>query len=444
MPPNITDIPSSSLGITTPKRRSKGQSVDMWLEDKVQIDNAEGLWRIHDGIYDLTEFIDKHPGGSEWIELSKGLDVTEAFEVHHLSSRPAEMLKKYFIRSAKHKRNAPFTFKENGFYKTLKREVLKVLPTLPSKQSSFRSNLLIDSFLVTLFILATLAAKYWNFFLALLAGHVLAFLSIAAHNYFHRRDNFRMYYFNFSLQTVREWRISHVLSHHMHTNTIDDYEISSWEPYLQYLPIKKSPLQRYGQWLWAPLLWISGFHRAFIGRLEEYIKGRRNHIKKTDFIAFLLPLFMYIVSGQTFLGTLLMWNVIIMVGSTHLFFVGLHAAHHHPEIFHDGDKPRSENDYDWGLSQLDAVMERKEITGSLFLVLTNFGDHCLHHMFPTLDHGTLEYIYPTFKKVMDEFDINLRMVSQLDTIAGGFQQLIKVEPNQTPPDLKKYDIKKYK
>lgn len=60
---------------------------------------------------------------------------------------------------------------------------------------------------------------------------------------------------------------------------------------------------------------------------------------------------------------------------------------------------RSKEDYDWGISQLDAVMERKEISGSLFLVLTNFGDHALHHMFPTLDHSTLEHLYPVFKKV---------------------------------------------
>jgi len=280
--------------------------------------------------------------------------------------------------------------------------------------------------------------------LAVLAGNFLAFLTIAAHNYFHQKDNFRMFYFNFSLQTVREWRISHVLSHHLHTNTIDDYEISSWEPFLQYLPIDKTPLQRYGQWVWAPMLWITGFHRALLNRVVEYIGGRRNHVKKTDLIPFTLPLFMYIMGGQTLWATFLMWNFIIMIGSTHLFFVGLHAAHHHPEIFHDGDHPRSKEDYDWGFSQLDAIMERKEITGSHFLVLTNFGDHALHHMFPTVDHGTLELLYPTFKKVMDQFDTNLRMVSQLDTICGGFQQLIKVAPSTSAPDLKKWDIKKVK
>lgn len=72
MPPRADDLPKSSLGIATPPRRDGlTQTVDMWLEDKTVTDGAEGLWRVHDGIYDLTDFIDKHPGGSDWLTLSK-------------------------------------------------------------------------------------------------------------------------------------------------------------------------------------------------------------------------------------------------------------------------------------------------------------------------------------------------------------------------------------
>lgn len=42
-----------------------------WLECKQNDDGAEGLWRIHDDLYDLTDFVDKHPGGKSWITLSK-------------------------------------------------------------------------------------------------------------------------------------------------------------------------------------------------------------------------------------------------------------------------------------------------------------------------------------------------------------------------------------
>lgn len=40
-----------------------------WLTGKALDDGAEGLWRVYNGLYDLTNFVQKHPGGSEWLEL---------------------------------------------------------------------------------------------------------------------------------------------------------------------------------------------------------------------------------------------------------------------------------------------------------------------------------------------------------------------------------------
>lgn len=88
---------------------------------------------------------------------------------------------------------------------------------------------------------------------------------------------------------------------------------------------------------------------------------------------------------------------------------------------------------DWGFYQMDAVMDRTDITGSHFLVLTNFGDHCLHHLFPTIDHGKLEYLYPVFNKVCDRFGVKLRMTKQVDLIIGQYRQLVKEKPNRKPP-----------
>lgn len=42
-----------------------------WLEGKRLDDRAENLWRVHDGLYDLTPFIDQHPGGRDWLTWTK-------------------------------------------------------------------------------------------------------------------------------------------------------------------------------------------------------------------------------------------------------------------------------------------------------------------------------------------------------------------------------------
>ena len=52
-----------------------------FLEGRRRIDGAENLWRIENGLYDLESWAKLHPGGNEWILLTKGTDITEAFEV---------------------------------------------------------------------------------------------------------------------------------------------------------------------------------------------------------------------------------------------------------------------------------------------------------------------------------------------------------------------------
>jgi hypothetical protein len=42
-----------------------------WLEGRREDDNAEGLWRVHNKLYNLKDFAVKHPGGKEWIYLTK-------------------------------------------------------------------------------------------------------------------------------------------------------------------------------------------------------------------------------------------------------------------------------------------------------------------------------------------------------------------------------------
>jgi hypothetical protein len=107
------------------------------------------------------------------------------------------LLKKFFVRPAIEPRNSPYTFTDDGFYRTLKRKVqpiLAKLPPGPSTQSKLCSDLLLAAFL----LLATAAAATYNFKLGVLAGLILNFLVVSAHNFFHMKDNPRMYYFDLS------------------------------------------------------------------------------------------------------------------------------------------------------------------------------------------------------------------------------------------------------
>jgi len=54
-----------------PRRRKFGISAEEYHEMRQREDGAQGLWRIYDRIYDLSNFARSHPGGEHWIKLTK-------------------------------------------------------------------------------------------------------------------------------------------------------------------------------------------------------------------------------------------------------------------------------------------------------------------------------------------------------------------------------------
>lgn len=134
----------------------------------------------------------------------KGTDITEAFEVHHINEELAvQLLPKYYVRSTQQtRRNSPFTFHENDFYCTLKRNVRDALKTIPHHQvtGAIRRSKCITDTLLASYLSTALLAVYWHsFIVGLVSGIFLSLTAIAAHNYFHQRDNFRRHYFAFTM-----------------------------------------------------------------------------------------------------------------------------------------------------------------------------------------------------------------------------------------------------
>jgi cytochrome b involved in lipid metabolism len=221
-----------------------------WIEMKRDVDNigkdkdGKMLWRIHDSLYDLSDF--KHPGGKHFIMGTQGTDVTELFESSHPNIELARAyLAKYKVGTCERKRNSSFfTFEENGFYSVLRKKVFHFLqqhPQVPYLQSTkaIHDILLLGFFLCFLGAIIREKADFITYLLIVFAGSLLAMGSICAHNFFHLRDNWRMYTFDLTLNASREWRLSHGYSHHVFANTILDYEISVFEPFVNYLSYEK-------------------------------------------------------------------------------------------------------------------------------------------------------------------------------------------------------------
>lgn len=99
------------------------------------------------------------------------------------------------------------------------------------------------------------------------SGVFLAWTTIIGHNFFHMRDNFRMYYFDLSLMSSKDWRISHVMSHHTYPNTLWDFEMYAIEPFVSWLPDgKKARFWGFISQLVSPLLWTLIFYEQGVKR----------------------------------------------------------------------------------------------------------------------------------------------------------------------------------
>lgn len=237
-----------------------------WLDAKRVDDNAEGFWRIHDGLYDLTNFVQNHPGGRQWLELTKGTDITEAFESHHITPKANQLLPKFYVRNASQPRNYLLTFNDDGFYKTLKRRVALKLPELNLRPVTF-SNFYCDMILFATFVSSICAARWFNFFFGTLAAVFLMWTTVISHNYLHMANNFRMYTMNLSLMSWRDWRVFHCLSHHMMPNSYQDLEVTLFEPHLKWIPYRnKNFKDRYLSWIISPGVYLLNHFVAFLIR----------------------------------------------------------------------------------------------------------------------------------------------------------------------------------
>ncbi|XP_077144637.1 cytochrome b5 type B [Ranitomeya variabilis] len=68
------------------------------LEDVRKRNSAKELWLvIHGRVYDITRFVEEHPGGEEVLFEQAGADATESFEDVGHSVDAREMLKQYYV-----------------------------------------------------------------------------------------------------------------------------------------------------------------------------------------------------------------------------------------------------------------------------------------------------------------------------------------------------------
>lgn len=407
----------------------------IWLDGKRVDDNLGGkdshLWRIHDCLYDLTDFIKNHPGGSDVIEETEGIDITEAFEASH-PINPKKMqaiLNKYFVKKIDKPRTSRFTFENDGFYRTLKRKAeptLKRVGTGPSFSITLLQDSLTFLFLTTLLLSATTE----NILVSVSSGIFLGMVQSLSHNFFHQRPTWRMYIWDLSLLSSRDWRISHAFSHHLYTSTYNDIELAAWEPMAVFVPASpKTAIHKFLAPIYILIIYCLVHFIEYAKKIFLILSGVERLYPEN-----LLPIAELIVIWMTngnLMISIKLWAIIHMLSSMWLTMLPQIGTHRHPELYHAGDSPSEatiKNGLDWGVHQLDTGFDVTGKSDSFIMKMTTFGDHRLHHLFPTVDQSKLYHLYPVVEETCKQFQVPFETKSAWNMLLGHFSVMWKTTP----------------
>mmetsp|Transcript_123769 Transcript_123769/g.309413 ORF Transcript_123769/g.309413 Transcript_123769/m.309413 type:complete len:811 (-) Transcript_123769:227-2659(-) len=424
----------AARGALPSRYTEKGGDVWVWLKEKAQHESRLGqsdgdLWMVHGKWYDLSGFVDKHPGGADWLRLTRGQDITEAFEVHHINMPKAEaILKTTYIKDADPGYVSRYAWDDNGFYRTLKRRVREVIGTLPDGRPDTGPTqyfIGLCCFAVAVHFAsfgALLCCGHW--FLAVLAGFTLQAFHGIGHNALHMKDNLWMYCYDFCGWKHHKHRVSHALSHHLHPNTAIDLEFP--EPWSY---TSTAVAHHNSRWvvLLGPLGMYSGPLRDIFSLWRGLCTGSEPW--RPEYVFNMLQLMSLVLASGPVAG-LLHFCIMHFICGFCIETAGF-ALHRSIFCWSFGDEHAK---YDYGEHCLASTADHDidmPLLPSLYLfqILNNHG---IHHLFPTIDKSRILEIMPIFRETCREFGLPWQEYDWRDMFGALWKNWVKGLYKDTP------------
>ena len=234
---------------------------------------VKDLWLVHGKWYDLSKFSRQHPGGPFWIEETRGMDITDLYETHHLTA-PDQTLAKYYVGPAAREYTGFYDYKADGLYRTMKKRVAMALAeTVGGSKATpaFRKQCL--AVLVAYCALLMATAATGSLVCATLTGVLVSALHGIGHNFLHQADSWWMWLCTMGGWNVHLNRVSHAISHHPRPNTDGDLEILGHEPWL-YNMVSKPPNSKWVA-LYGPLLCMAGHLLDVVFTWSRVLRGKQ-------------------------------------------------------------------------------------------------------------------------------------------------------------------------
>jgi len=235
-----------------------------------------GIWLAISGrVYDITGFVDRHPGG-RIIETAYGRDASILFETHHnLVDDPSvvtKALQKYQIGVIKDYK--PIATYSTPFAKTLLNRIKVFLKGRKHRDSLYATSSVLF-FYIVFFALVVASFMTANLWVSVGMGIIMSVGHLVGHAGNHSSLSSSDWVNKFTSMTctslwgLREkyWEFSHLISHHCYNYTDNDYILEQHVP-LKYFRVRESdtwrPVHRFQHFVYL----ITPITSFFVGAIR--------------------------------------------------------------------------------------------------------------------------------------------------------------------------------
>lgn len=375
-----------------------------------------------DGVeYDITDFMQKHPGGDNMLILAHGRDSSVLFHSYHRRLDYAQEVLDKLPKLSKNTKPQPSAI-ESPLWKTLKQRVNQHFEK--TRESSRGNSFMLFKSLALLFMTYTayylaFIQGYW--FLSPVLGLLLAINGLAIQH----DGNHGAFSKNVLINTLSGavndfviggsslmWRHQHVVSHHAYPNDIEkdtdtysNFPILKLNPELEHRWYMKYQHYYYPfVYMWLGISYYIDDVRAFVKR--QYLHIPLQPMRTIDLVTF--------YGGKVFFGFTMifvpvylhgLWNGLIyyflfteLVGGEFLASVFV-VSHNTEEIEYNLA------DGDWAEMQIRSSANWSPTSTMWWLVSGGLNFQIEHHLFPGICHVHYPAISKIVKKTCEEFKV---------------------------------------
>ncbi|CAM9289432.1 unnamed protein product [Chrysoparadoxa australica] len=409
------------------------QTVFSW-KDVAKHNTASDARLIIEGkVYDLTGWVESHPGGSEVLKLMLGRDATHAFLSYHpFTDKPRQILKKFEIGTVKDSEFPQYT-PDSGLYKELSKRVgdyFKTNKLNPKDPWPGVWRMIVVSAVLAVSFLATNNFFTLPFWARCLTACVLGICQAlpllhvmhdSSHTAFGSSQPWwaiggRLFMDFVAGANMTSWHYQHVVGHHIYTNvyTADpDLPVADeGDPRRLVTRQKWQGMYKYQHIYLPPLYGILGLKFRIQDFTDTFFRGWNGPVRVNPISAFgyfelfaskliwaswrlALPLMYFPIGAKEF------WVLFFIAEWMTGYYLAFNFQVSHVSTECDyplGDEASETIKDEWAVSQIKSSVDYGHYSWITAFLTGALNFQVTHHLFP----GISQYHYPAIAEIIKE------------------------------------------